>query len=414
MPRLFHQPPKYRLHRSTNQAVISFFGKVIQLGPYGSEQSHERYQEFVGEWKARRHREAAQPELTTEERLVAGITAESLRQKWKQRLQVSLYELIVVYQRHADEYYRKNGKVTREAELIKEVLTLLGKKHGRDKLCDFGPVELDNFRDDLITDKDWSRLHINKQIVRVIAMFKWAAKKEICSGEIHTQLKALGGLKKGRTTARESKGVTCVDDAIVDRTLPHLPEIVADMVRLQRLTGARPGEICALRPQDLDRTGAVWLYRPGAHKTEHHDKHRLIALGPKAQSILQPFLLRAADSYCFSPAESERRRQQKRAEQRTTPLRKRDATRRKSPGRPGVADCYSSDTYRHAVQRVCKRLDIEKWTPNQLRHTAATEIRKQFGLEAAQVVCGHQTADVTQVYAERDIALAIQVAKAVG
>ena len=48
MPRLFHQPPKYRLHRSTKQAVISYFGKVIQLGPYGSEQSHQRYQELVG------------------------------------------------------------------------------------------------------------------------------------------------------------------------------------------------------------------------------------------------------------------------------------------------------------------------------------------------------------------------------
>lgn len=414
MPRLFHQPPKYRLHRSTNQAVISFFGKVIQLGPYGSEQSHQRYQELVGEWKARRHAEAAQPEPTDDERLVAAITPDSLRQKWKQGLQVSLYELIVVYRRHASEYYRKNEKITREAELIHEVLAPLGKKHGRDKLSDFGPVELDNFRDDLISDFNWSRKHINKQIVRVIAMFKWAAKKEICSGEIHIQLKALGGLKKGRTVARESQGVSCVADSIVDETIPHLPEIVADMVRLQRLTGARPGEICSLRPQDLDRTGQVWLYCPGAHKTEHHEKHRIIAIGPQAQELLQPYLLRAADSYCFSPKESERRRHQKRADERTTPLRKRDLHRKRSPGRPGVADCYSSDTYRHAIQRACKRLGIEKWSPNQLRHTAATEIRKQFGLEAAQVVCGHQTADVTQVYAERDLDLAIQVAKAVG
>ena len=125
MPRLFHQPPKYRLHRSTKQAVVSFFGKVIQLGPYGSEQSHERYQQLIGEWKARRHAEASQPELSDDERLVAGITAESLRQKWKQRLQVSLYELIVVYQRHANAYYRKNGKVTREAGPMKHGTTVI-------------------------------------------------------------------------------------------------------------------------------------------------------------------------------------------------------------------------------------------------------------------------------------------------
>ena len=38
---------------------------------------------------------------------------------------------------------------------------------------------------------------------------------------------------------------------------------------------------------------------------------------------------------------------------------------------------------------------IPDWHPNQLRHTRATEVRKQFGLEAAQVVLGHAKADVT-------------------
>jgi hypothetical protein len=49
-----------------------------------------------------------------------------------------------------------------------------------------------------------------------------------------------------------------------------------------------------------------------------------------------------------------------------------------------------------------------------LRHTAGTEIRKLHGLEAAQTVLGHSKADVTQVHAERDYALAARVAKEVG
>ena len=57
---------------------------------------------------------------------------------------------------------------------------------------------------------------------------------------------------------------------------------------------------------------------------------------------------------------------------------------------------------------------LPHWHANQLRHTKATEIRRQFGLEAAQVVLGHAKADVTQVYAERDAALAVQVAKRIG
>ena len=46
--------------------------------------------------------------------------------------------------------------------------------------------------------------------------------------------------------------------------------------------------------------------------------------------------------------------------------------------------------------------------------SAATEIRKRFGLEAAQTVLGHSKADVTQIYAERDHALAARVAREVG
>ena len=49
-----------------------------------------------------------------------------------------------------------------------------------------------------------------------------------------------------------------------------------------------------------------------------------------------------------------------------------------------------------------------------MRHTVGTAVRKRFGLEAAQVVLGHSQADVTQIYAERDLELAKQVAREMG
>jgi integrase len=55
-----------------------------------------------------------------------------------------------------------------------------------------------------------------------------------------------------------------------------------------------------------------------------------------------------------------------------------------------------------------------RWSPNQLRHTAGTEIRRQFGLEAAQVTLGHSNANVTQIYAERDLAKAAEIMRQVG
>ena len=55
-----------------------------------------------------------------------------------------------------------------------------------------------------------------------------------------------------------------------------------------------------------------------------------------------------------------------------------------------------------------------RWHPNQLRHTFATRVRKEHGLEAAQVLLGHARADVIQVYAERNLTLAAEVAARIG
>ena len=44
----------------------------------------------------------------------------------------------------------------------------------------------------------------------------------------------------------------------------------------------------------------------------------------------------------------------------------------------------------------------------------ATEIRKLYGIEAAQVTFGHANANVTQVDAERDLKLAAKIMREVG
>jgi site-specific recombinase XerC len=54
------------------------------------------------------------------------------------------------------------------------------------------------------------------------------------------------------------------------------------------------------------------------------------------------------------------------------------------------------------------------WHPHQLRHSAGTEIRHKFGLEAAQVTLGHRRLEATQVYAQRNLELAVRVAREVG
>jgi len=250
--------------------------------------------------------------------------------------------------------------------------------------------------------------------------------------ELYHGLIAVSGLRKGRTEAREPAPIPPVSDEVVEATVPHLPVVVADMVRFQRLTGCRPGEVCILRPCDLDTSGDVWLYRPESHKTEHHDRDRIIAIGPKAQDMLRPYLLREEQAYCFAPSDSERKRRREQHEQRVTPLKygNRPGSNRKRKPKRSAGDCYTNDSYRRAIHRACDKAFLpadeltgaevkawrsrHRWSPNQLRHAAATEIRKQFGLEAAQVALGHSNANVTQIYAERDLSKAAEIMRQVG
>ncbi len=223
-----------------------------------------------------------------------------------------------------------------------------------------------------------------------------------------------------------------IDDIIVEQTLPHLSETVAAMVRLQRLTGMRPDEVCRLRPCDVDRRDDVWRFEMAEHKTANRGRPRVVFIGPQGQDVLRAFLLRDAEAFCFVPAEAVAAQRRRQHAERKTPLccGNRPGTnriRRAPKRRPGLR--YDPNTYRKAIHRACDAADLlahkesevsadkrifPRWSPNRLRHTAATEIRKRFGLEAAQVVLGHSAADVTQVYAERDLTKAAEVMREVG
>ncbi|MFO0792364.1 MAG: site-specific integrase, partial [Pirellulales bacterium] len=311
----------------TSQPIKRLSLSRIYLGPYGSPRSHERYQETLGKWKKHRHEEAkadAGEELLPVSSASSAkpvITAAKLRTKRLLGQPITVNEVIYVYRLHTFSYYQKHGEVTREAGVIDDALRILRKHFGDAQASEFCPVALDELRERMIEELDWSRKYLNKQVSRIRSMFKWASAKEIVDAAIPAALRELAGLKRGRTKARETRRIRVVDDSIVEMTLPKLPETVADMVRIQRLTSARPGEICSMAPADIDCTSDVWIYRPVEFKTEHFEKDRFIAIGPRAQQILKKYLNnRDAEAFCFSPSESEARRRAIAAKLRKTPL----------------------------------------------------------------------------------------------
>jgi integrase len=142
----------------------------------------------------------------------------------------------------------------------------------------------------------------------------------------------------------------------------------------------------------------------------------VVFIGAKGQQILLPYLLRAADAYCFSPREAESKRRAATHEARKTPLScgNRPGTNRKAKPRRTPGEKYDRNSYGRAIRRAAVTAGIGAWSPHRLRHTFATEVRKSYGLEAVQVCLGHSKADVSQIYAERDYALAARVAREVG
>jgi integrase len=71
-----------------------------------------------------------------------------------------------------------------------------------------------------------------------------------------------------------------------------------------------------------------------------------------------------------------------------------------SSKKPG--DRYTTRAYAHVIARACRRAGVPVWGPNRLRHLAATSLRREFGLDVAQVVLGHASPDTTLIYAEAD------------
>jgi len=404
--------PKLRRHPKGSVVVLD--GKYHYCGPYGSAEAQQKYDRLIREWLANgRHLPPPAPVAPT-------LTVE---------------ELLLRYWRFVQSYYVKDGAPTSEQDTIRQALRFVRRLYGTTPAADFSPLALKAVRQAMIdhpithqvkvTDPDsgavrleervlrvgLSRRHINKQVGRIKRLFAWAVENELVPAAVHRALAQVKGLRKDKTAAREKPPVKPVSEADVAATLPHLPPTVRTMILVQRLCGGRPQDVVEMRPRDIDTHGAVWEYRPGRHKTEHHERERIVFLGPKAQALLKPYLEGIGpDEYVFSPARAEATR--------LAEIRRRQGRPAEKPGKDrgkwALRDHYDKDSDRRAVRRACTKAGIPIWFPLQLRHSAGTTIRQHFGLEASQAVLGHSELSVTQVYSAVDLATARRVIAEIG
>ncbi len=412
MPRLTQSIPRYRKHKATGQAVVTLHGADHYLGPHGSEASHVMYDRLIAEY------------------LAGG------RRRIRDR-SISVNVLAADFLRQVASYYVKDGRPTSEQGEYRTVAGTACRLYGDQPVESFGPMALKACRQEWI-NAGITRQTINKRQFRLVRMFKWGVAEELVDSSVWEALRSVDTLHIGRTNLPEMKEVPPVEVERVRAVTPFLSPVVRDMISLQLLTGMRPGEVCRLRPGDLDRSGDVWEFDVQGHKTAHHGRKRTVYIGPEAQAVLRPYLLRAADQHCFSPAESREWWYQQREANRVTPASCGNARGRKSDRKPPAKNSrrprsfFDTCSYARAISTACKKAwparkeirgdkakkkaweDQHRWSPNQLRHTRATEVRRLYGLDAAQVILGHARADITQVYAEVDRQKAIEITRKIG
>lgn len=355
--------PRMTHHRARGLARVVLNGKTYYLGKWGSPEATQKYDRLIQKWVA------AGRDVTRMEGALS-ITAMCRR-----------------YREHAKEYYRDNeGKPAKELAGMQDALKPLWQHFGTVAASDFGPLRLQELREHLIK-KGMARTTINNRISRVRRVFRWAESQELIPRGSWESLRSVRGLAKGRSKAPDRNPVMPVEWSVVEATIPFVPIVVAAMIHVQHLCALRPGEVVRMKSGEISVGNEVWVWSPAAHKTAWRGRDKRVPIGPKAQRIIAPRLSADPDAMLFPTK---------------------------------VGDSYATTSYCRAIARGVKKAsaalghEVPHWSPNQLRHSRLTEVRAQFGLEAAQTVGGHAKADVTQVYAERDLQTAIKVAREIG
>lgn len=332
--------PTYRLHKPSGRAVVTISGKDHYLGPYGTAESRQKYGEIIARHAAGLEVEIAEKPLAT----------------------LSVGQLVLAYMRFAAEYYKKDGQVTDEYDCLKSAACPLVQLYGETEAEEFTALGLKAVRQKMI-DNGWCRVYINKSVGRIRRMFRHAVSNDMIGPAVLQKLESVPPLLEGRTTAKEKPRRSAVPQDNIEAVRQAVNELTRDMIDLALLTGARPGELVSLTGEMLDRSEEIWTAQLTTHKMQHRDRRRVIAFGPRSQLILRKYL-------------------------------KADPALRLFP--------IVRSTFSNRIKAACEALGLPRFTAHWLRHNAATELRREAGLDGAQIVLGHSKADTTELYAHLD------------
>lgn len=340
MPRPKSIIPTYRLHKATGQAVAYVNRQEVYLGPHGSPESREAYSSLL-------------------DRLRSGETETTVRRAARERQSrrpaVPLNEL---FMRFILEELPKYA--TAEQRCIKGAIKIARELYGDTDAAEFGPLRLRTVREAMVR-KGWSRSFVNKEIKRLRMVLRWAVGWEMLPRTIVDALGDVKPLAAGDSEAPESIPRKAISAADIQAVKAMLCERHRDLVDLMLMTGCRSGELLSLTTGMIDRTGEIWRTDLERHKTRHQGKSRTLFYNPTAQMILRKYLQADPDVRLFT---------------------------------------LRGDTFSKAVKVACVKAGVPVFTPHWLRHTVATKLADEVGIEGAQRLLGHSQAAMTRHYSQ--------------
>ena len=372
------QPPRLvRDSRGRGVARWSSLGcrRCRVFGPYGDPATLQAYNRWAAEWIL------SQGDITPRPGEVVGVAAvASAALDWAERT------------------YRKHGKITSEVYGFRAALTTVVDLYGDLPAEEFRPRQLRVVQNEWVS-RGLALKTCNDYLNKILRAWRHAASEELIPASLVLDLESVDPLSPGRNAARVCEPVPPASDADLEAILPHLhpdPErcrLLADLVRLQRATGMRPGEALELQAEDIDRSREPWVYRPASGgKTLHLEKPREVWIGPIGRAILRPWLEKAGE---------EKTRQ-----------RLFQFQARRGGGKVSVRIEY----YRDCLARACRIAGVPVIRPNQIRHAKATEIQRVYEDDAAVAAILGNTPEVArQVYVDSPVtAVARRIAETLG
>jgi integrase len=352
-------PPKVIAHKASGQARVQWKNKTYYLGPIGSPESRTAYCELIRRLQGGDGDQAnAPPEPPPPGK---GTVA----------------QLVALWHVHA-----AGEHTPEERTSYRYALQPVVQIYGDSRIEQFDALALRRVQQYMATRL--CRNQVNRRIVRVRTVWRWAEMEQLAAPGCWAALRAVPPLTRSRPGLKESEKVRPVEWWRLARAayLGAAPGLRL-LILLGWWTGARPGELASLRAEWIDTSADVWTATLERHKTAWRGHSRTIHFGPAAQALIAPRLAQLDSAGVLCP--------------------------------DGRGNHFSRRGLQQALARACDRVGVEPWHGYQWRHAFRARISRQCGTEAARVLMGHRTVATTVQYAsESDGPVATDSARKAG